>query len=76
MIKGELQLEMKKRDFDTWVENIKLVEVEEGKFVFETGNTYARDWLEKQLEEIMEEKLLPFVKGNGIKKAIVRFVCR
>lgn len=76
VIKGELQLEMKKSDFDTWVKNIELVEVEGGNFFFETSNIYARDWLEKQLEEILEEKLLPFVKGNGIKKAMVKFVCR
>ncbi len=76
VIKGELQLEMKKRDFDTWVENIELVEVDNEKFVFETSNTYARDWLEKEMEDVLEEKLDSMLKGNGKKKATVQFVCR
>ena len=76
VIKGELQLEMKKGDYDTWVRNIELVEVENEKFVFKTSNTYARDWLKKELEDVLEEKLEPLVKGNGENRVQVKFICR
>mgnify|MGYP006291326313 CR=1 FL=1 len=75
VVKGELQLEMKRNDFDTWVSSIELVEANNGKFVFKTSNAYARDWLDQNLEKLMVKKLSPLVKGNG-EKARVKFVSR
>ena len=75
VVKGELQLEMKKSDFDTWVSSIRLVGVEQGKFIFETNNSYARDWLDQNLEEKLVNKLSPLVRGNR-DQARVQFVSR
>jgi hypothetical protein len=76
VVRGELQMEMDKGEFDTWVRNIRLVKVEGGEFVFETSNSYARDWLEEHLESRLAKKLAPLIAREGEKKARVVFVCR
>ena len=73
VVRGELQREMDKVDFDTWVRNIRLVQVKDGEFVFETSNDYAREWLKKNLASRLEEKLAPFADEE---EARVVFVCR
>jgi len=46
---GQLQMEMPKAAFDTWVRDADLVSYEDGSFVIGVNNTYARDWLESRL---------------------------
>jgi len=46
---GQLQLEMPKASYDTWVKNTKLVSHEDNQFIIGVQNTYARDWLENRL---------------------------
>jgi chromosomal replication initiator protein len=46
---GQLQMEMPKAAFDTWVRDAELVSYEDGSFVVGVNNTYARDWLESRL---------------------------
>ncbi len=46
---GQLQMEMPKASFDTWVRDTRVVSYEEGKFVIGVCNSYARDWLESRL---------------------------
>ena len=46
---GQLQMEMPKASYDTWVKNSKLVSCEDNRFVIGVQNTYARDWLENRL---------------------------
>src|SRR4030043_132560 len=48
-ILGQLQLEMPKAAFDTWVENTEFISYEDGYFVIGAPNAYARDWLENRL---------------------------
>ena len=43
---GQLQMEMPKAAFDTWVRNTEFVSYEDGCFIIGVQNAYARDWLE------------------------------
>lgn len=46
---GQMQMEMPKAAFDTWVRDSELVSYEDGLFVIGVQNAYARDWLESRL---------------------------
>lgn len=46
---GQLQMEMPKAAFDTWVRNTEFVSHEDGCFIIGVQNAYARDWLENRL---------------------------
>ncbi|MFN2304285.1 MAG: chromosomal replication initiator protein DnaA [Anaerolineales bacterium] len=48
---GQLQLEMTKASFDTWVSSAELLQYDEESYCFEIGvkNAYARDWLDDRL---------------------------
>jgi chromosomal replication initiator protein len=46
---GQLQMEMPKATFDTWVRDTELVAYEDGAFIIGVHNPYARDWLEGRL---------------------------
>ena len=50
---GQLQMEMPKSSFDTWVRSAELVAYEDNTFVIGVQNAYARDWLEKRLSDTM-----------------------
>ena len=46
---GQLQMEMPKASFDTWVRDTRLASYEDGLFTIAVCNAYARDWLESRL---------------------------
>jgi chromosomal replication initiator protein len=46
---GQLQMDMPKASFDTWVKNADVVSYEDNVFFIGVPNTYARDWLEGRL---------------------------
>ena len=46
---GQLQMDMNKAAFNTWVRSAELVSYEEGVFTVGVHNAYARDWLESRL---------------------------
>jgi chromosomal replication initiator protein len=46
---GQLQLEMPKGAYDTWVRDAEYFSYEDGTFVINVQNAYARDWLEGRL---------------------------
>jgi len=47
---GQLQVEMPKSTYDTWVKDAEFVAYEDGSFVIGVSNAYARDWLESRLK--------------------------
>ena len=49
MILGQLQTEMDKTSFETWVRPLKPVSFREGVFTVGARNTYGRDWVEARL---------------------------
>jgi chromosomal replication initiator protein len=46
---GQLQMEMPKAAYDTWVRDAELLSYEDGAFIVGVHNAYARDWLESRL---------------------------
>jgi chromosomal replication initiator protein len=46
---GQLQMEMPKAAFDTWVRNAEFISYEDGSFIIGVQNAYARDWLQNRL---------------------------
>ncbi len=55
---GQLQMEMPKASFDTWVRDTSLVSYQEGLFTIGVQNAYARDWLESRLASTVTRLLM------------------
>jgi chromosomal replication initiator protein len=54
---GQLQMEMSKAAFDTWVKSAELVNYQDNLFTVGVHNPYARDWLESRLATTMTRQL-------------------
>jgi len=46
---GQLQMEMPRAAYDTWVRDAEFIAYEDGSFIIGVQNAYARDWLEDRL---------------------------
>jgi chromosomal replication initiator protein len=67
---GQLQMEMPKAAFDTWVRQTDLVTYEDGVFVMGVPNAYARDWLESRLSSTVT-RLLTGIMNRTVKVSFV-----
>ena len=67
---GQLQMEMAKATYDTWVKDAHFVAYEDGTFIIGLQNAYARDWLESRLTSTIT-RLLVGLMGRSID---VRFI--
>jgi chromosomal replication initiator protein len=68
---GQLQMEMPRTTFETWVRDTSLVTHEDGTFVVGTPNAYAKDWLENRLTSSVKRALSNVVGRSSLE---VRFV--
>ena len=48
---GQLQLQLNRSTFDTWLKGSELLAYEDGEFIVRVRHAYAKDWLEKHLAE-------------------------
>jgi chromosomal replication initiator protein len=55
---GQLQMEMPKASFDTWVRDTRIVNFDKGVFTIGVRNAYARDWLESRLSSTVTRLLM------------------
>ncbi len=69
---GELQLQMTRATFDTWLKSTYGVAYEDGTLVVATHNAYAKDWLENQLLTTIKRTVGRIV-GRSVE---LRFVVR
>ncbi|MEA3349078.1 MAG: chromosomal replication initiator protein DnaA [Chloroflexota bacterium] len=67
---GQLQLEMPKAAFDTWVRDAELITYEDGAFSIGVKNAYARDWLDDRLSGDVVKILSDVMKRS----VTVRFI--
>ena len=67
---GQLQVEMPKAAFDTWVRDAELLAYEDGQFIVGVQNAFARDWLAERLGPIVT-RVLSGIAGRTVE---VRFV--
>ena len=58
---GELQLQMTKATFDTWVKNTHVVSYEDGTFILGVHNAFTKDWLENRLLTTIKRTLVGIV---------------
>ncbi|HMN59114.1 MAG TPA: DnaA/Hda family protein [Anaerolinea sp.] len=54
---GQLQMDMPKASYDTWVRNTKVINASEGIFTIGVQNAYARDWLDSRLTSTVSRLL-------------------
>jgi chromosomal replication initiator protein len=67
---GQLQMEMAKATFDTWVRDAEFVAFEDGTFIIGVENAFARDWLESRLTSTVT-RLLTGIMNRTVE---IRFV--
>jgi chromosomal replication initiator protein len=67
---GQLQMEMPKAAFDTWVRDTEYISYEDGSFIIGVQNAYARDWLHSRLSSTVT-RLLTGMMNRTVE---VRFV--
>jgi len=61
---GQLQMEMPRASFDTWVSDTHPVSYEGGLLVVGVRNAYARDWLESRLASTISRLLIGILNSN------------
>jgi chromosomal replication initiator protein len=65
---GQLQMEMSKAAYDTWVRSAELVTHEQDVFTIGVPNAYARDWLESRLSSTITRLLTAIIgRPQGIR---------
>jgi chromosomal replication initiator protein len=67
---GQLQMDMPKASFDTWVRKAEIVSYEDNAFIIGVPNSYARDWLESRLTS----KIKRLLCGIMNRTVSVRFI--
>ncbi len=68
---GQLQMEMPKASFDTWVRDTKLIVYENGVLTIGVRNAYARDWLESRLASTVSRLLVGILNASVDVKFVV-----
>lgn len=58
---GELELQMTKATFNTWLKGARLLACDNGEYVIGVRNDYAKDWLENRLEGAITRTLSAIV---------------
>ncbi len=67
---GELQLEMNKATYDTWVRPTSVLSYEDGRFAIAVPNAYAQEWLQGRLMTTVK-RVLTGITGHSVE---VKFV--
>lgn len=61
---GQLQMEMPRASFDTWVRDTKPVSYQDGTLTVGVRNAYARDWLENRLASTVNRLLVGILNST------------
>jgi len=70
--KGELQLQMTKSTYDTWISNTFPIAYEDGTFIIGVHNTYAKEWLDNRLLTIIKRTLIGLTNRTVELKFVVK----
>ncbi|MFL7869738.1 MAG: DnaA/Hda family protein, partial [Anaerolineales bacterium] len=68
---GQLQMEMPRASFDTWVRDTRPIRHNNGELTISVRNAYARDWLESRLASTVNRLLVGIMDSNVSVKFIV-----
>jgi chromosomal replication initiator protein len=69
---GQLQMEMPRASFDTWVRDTQPVSYKDGTLTISVRNAYARDWLENRLAATINRLLTDIFHSNVDVHFVVR----
>ncbi|MDP6793335.1 MAG: DnaA N-terminal domain-containing protein, partial [Anaerolineales bacterium] len=58
---GELQLQVSRSTFDTWLRDARLVSCEDGKYIVGVESGFARDWLDARMRTTVERTVTGIV---------------
>jgi chromosomal replication initiator protein len=58
---GELELQMTRATFNTWLKDARLLANEDGEYVIGVRNDYAKDWLDNRLKVTIDRTLSSIV---------------
>src|SRR5690349_16192047 len=61
---GQLQMEMPRASFDTWVRETKAISYQNGTLTIGVRNAYARDWLESRLASTVSRLLVGIMNAS------------
>ncbi|MCC7119646.1 MAG: chromosomal replication initiator protein DnaA [Anaerolineales bacterium] len=61
---AQLQMEMPRASFDTWVRDTQPISYENGALTVAVRNAYARDWLESRLASTVNRLLIGILNSN------------
>ncbi|MGE5641753.1 MAG: chromosomal replication initiator protein DnaA [Byssovorax cruenta] len=61
---GQLQMEMPRASFDTWVRDTRPISYQDGTLTIGVRNAYARDWLESRLASTVSRLLVGIMRGS------------
>ena len=61
---GQLQMEMPRASFDTWVRDTKPLSYQDGTLTIGVRNAYARDWLENRLSSTVSRLLVGVMNAS------------
>jgi chromosomal replication initiator protein len=61
---GQLQMEMPRASYDTWVRDTRPIKYEKGLLTVSVRNAYARDWLESRLAGTVSRLLISIMDSN------------
>ena len=76
---GQLEMDMPKAAFDTWVRDAEYISYEDGSFIIGVDNAYARDWLQNRLASTAARLLtgminrtveVNFIVWQGVEEAV------
>ena len=68
---GQLQIEMPRASFDTWVRDTRPLKYDDGLMTIGVRNAYARDWLESRLASTVSRLLIGIMDSNVAIKFVV-----
>ncbi len=61
---GQLQMEMPRASFDTWVRDTRALSYQDGTLTIGVRNAYARDWLESRLASTVSRLLVGIMNAS------------
>jgi chromosomal replication initiator protein len=68
---GELELQMTKATFNTWLKDARLLECQDNEYLIGVRNDYAKDWLENRLQDTIARTLTSIVGAETNLRFIV-----
>lgn len=69
---GQLQMEMTRASFDTWVRDTEALSLEDGTLTISARNDYAREWLESRLRSTVSRMLVGILNQSVKVEFVVR----